>query len=257
MKLLIALIFLAPGLLAQSTYLFDTGRALYEAAQYPSALGRLRASEAAGEDAPLRPLYFAMCFGQAGNWDKVKPLLEPFLKQHPDSAAGWYWMGTAQYHGRLFTSAREAFQRTIAVAPEDSDAWRMLGLAELELAHRNEAHRAWLKAVDLRPRDARAYYLIGRLFYESNHFEDSLGWLSKTLTLDTADFAAMTYLGLSYDGLGKNNEALRCYRAAIKQSLTAYKPYSWAYLSLGKLLRKIGSEEDSSQVLEEGARFGT
>ena len=253
MKFSLAALLVTSYLCAQNAYLFDTGRALYHSEHYAAALEKLKASEAAAEPAPLRPLYRAMCLGQMGRWEQVKPLLEPFLKDHADSEEAWYWTGAALFHQLQFAEARTALHRAVALAPKDADALRVLGMTELESGNRDEAYRSWLKAVEARPGDAKPYYLIGRLFYESNLFAESLDWLSKTLTIAPRDFAAMTYLGLSYEALGKTSEALRCYRAAVAASEAPGKPYPWAYSSLGKLLRKTGSEAEGDRILERGA----
>lgn len=253
MKVGVTALVLTACLSAQNAYLFDTGRALYRAERYAAALEKLTASEAASEPAPMRPLYRAMCLGHLEGWEQVKPLLEPFLKAYPDSEEAWYWLGATLFHQRQFAEARTALQRAVELAPKDADALRVLGMIELESNNRDAAYHAWLNAVDASPKDAKAYYLIGRLFYESNLFAESLGWLSKTLTIAPRDVAAMTYLGLSYEALGKTSEALRCYRAAVAESEAQGKSYPWAYSSLGKLLRKLGSEEEGDLILERGA----
>ena len=253
MKVSLTAVLFTACLCAQDAYLFDTGRALYRSDQYAAALEKLTASEAAGEPAPLRPLYRAMCLGRLGNWEQVKPLLDPFLKNHADSEEAWYWLGASLFHQRQFAEARTAMQRAVALAPKDADALRVLGMIELESNNRDAAYRSWLKAVEASPKDAKPYYLIGRLFYESNLFAESLGWLSTALTIAPQDFAAMTYLGLSYEALGKTSEALRCYRAAVAESKSLGKPYPWAYSSLGKLLGKTDSEAEGDRILETGA----
>jgi tetratricopeptide (TPR) repeat protein len=127
-------------------------------------------------------------------------------------------------------------------------------LADLELKDYNGAYHAWLRAAELNPNDEKVLYYLGRLFYDADLPNEAAAWLRKALTLAPSDYAAMTYLGLSAEALGYDDTALGLYRNAVFESNVQHKPYSWAYLSLGKLLAKRGDPEQALRVLQEGRR---
>lgn len=130
----------------------------------------------------------------------------------------------------------------------------MLGEANLELKNYEAAYRAWLSANKVNPNDAQTAYYLGRLFYEGNAFNEAAAWFREALRLAPNHFAAMTYLGLSAEGLGLQGTAEILYKQAIQESNSQEKPFPWAFLSLGKLLRQNGDEAKALAVLEEGEK---
>jgi Tfp pilus assembly protein PilF len=79
-------------------------------------------------------------------------------------------------------------------------------------------------------------------------------WLRETLRLDPKHFGAMTYLGMCAEHLGHNDAAGRLYQAAIRESKLQGKPFAWAFLGYGKLLRQEGKDSQAIAVLEEAER---
>ena len=65
----------------------------------------------------------------------------------------------------------------------------------------------------------------------------------------------MTYLGLSAEALHFEDTAGRLYRRAIDESKLQSKPYSWAFLSLSKLLRKQGNDQQALSLLEQAEQL--
>ena len=124
----------------------------------------------------------------------------------------------------------------------------------MELKDYDGAYHAWLKAAELNAKDEKTAYYLGRLFFEADLPNEAAAWLRKALALSPDDFAAMTYLGLSAEALGYDDTALGLYRNAVYESNSAKKPYSWAYLSLGKLLVKRGERNEAIRVLQEARR---
>ena len=154
-----------------------------------------------------------------------------------------------------FAAAKSSFQQAIALDPADADAYKGLGLADLELKDYDGAYHAWLKTTSLNPRDAKTKYYLGRLFYDADFPNEAASWLRECLKLAPHDYAAMTYLGLSAEALNFDDTALQLYKNAIAESKTQNKSYSWAFLSLGKLLMKRGEDRQALATLQEGERL--
>jgi tetratricopeptide (TPR) repeat protein len=169
-------------------------------------------------------------------------------------AEDWLAAGKEQFAAHQFSAAEHSFEQAIAANPNSADAYKGLGLAQLELKKYNDAYHAWLKAEHLNPKDAKTKYYLGRLFYEANFPNEAAAWLRETLKLAPNDYAAMTYLGLCAEALSFSDVAVKLYRNAIAQSIADHSPYSWAFLSLGKLLQKRGEADEAFRVLEQGSR---
>ncbi len=166
----------------------------------------------------------------------------------------WYSLGRSQLYRRQFEQARKSAERAVELDPQSVDNFLLLGEANRELNDHNGAYQAWLKANKLNPNDARVTYYLGRLFYEVNVFTEAAAWFRETLRADPKHFAAMTYLGLSAEGLGMSETAEQLYRRAIEESKRQGKPFSWAFLNFAKLLRQRGDEAKSFALLEEGEK---
>lgn len=173
---------------------------------------------------------------------------------HAFGATDWYALGTQQFSAREFVQAENSFQQAIAAGQNPAESYKSLGRAQLELKKYNEAYRAWLKAEALDPKDSQIKYYLGRLFYEADLPNEAAAWFRQALALAPHHFAAMTYLGLSAEALSYPDVALKLYRNAIAESIAAHTPYSWAFLSLGKLLQKRGEADEAFRILEQGAR---
>lgn len=163
-----------------------------------------------------------------------------------------YQKGTRLFEQHHFSEAKEAFNGAIALDALYGDAYRGLGLADLELKDYEGAYHAWLKAVELNPKDQQAKYCLGRLFYDADLPEQAAVWLRQALELNPSDYKAATYLGLCAEALNLDDTAVRLYRSAIAASEAQQKPYSWAFLSLGKYYKKHGEKSQAIAILQQG-----
>jgi tetratricopeptide (TPR) repeat protein len=188
---------------------------------------------------------------------KILPYLLPALlaSQVTGPAHSFYEQGSKSFLARDFARAKDAYTKAIAADPNYADAYRALGMTSTELKDFNGAYRAWLKAVDLNPKDERSKYFLGRLFYEADFPNEGAAWLREALQLSPDDFEATTYLGLCAEALSLDPTAGELYRKAIALSKTQNKPYSWAYVSYGKYLKKHGDDKSAIAILEEGVRL--
>ncbi|MCU1258970.1 MAG: Tetratricopeptide 1 repeat-containing protein [Bryobacterales bacterium] len=177
------------------------------------------------------------------------------VDRQPADPQYWYWLGREQLNQRKFEVARQFAQLAIELDHNYAAAYRLLGEADRELNDYEGAYRAWLGANKLDPLDAQVPYYLGRLFYEADQFSPAAAWFREALRLAPGHFAAMTYLGLSAEGLNINDTAGKLYQAAIEASKSQKKPFSLAFLSLAKLLRQGGDESGALALLEEGERL--
>jgi tetratricopeptide (TPR) repeat protein len=246
---------IGPPAPAQSTVHYQGGFSMFKAGKCDQALAELAESERAREPAPERPLYQGICLARQGEWARAFERLDPFTHSFPGNATGWYWLAQVDLYQKHSAEARVAIQRSIALDSTNPDAYRTLGEIELQLKQYDSAYRAWVQANKLNPGDARTTYYIGRLFYEAEFFNEAASWLRETLKLAPNHFQAMTYLGMCAERLDMPEPAARLYRQAIAASKQQQKPYSWAFLNLGKQLRQLGRNQEALAILEEAERL--
>jgi tetratricopeptide (TPR) repeat protein len=105
---------------------------------------------------------------------------------------------------------REAYERALALRPEDVPA--LLHLAELHLAlgEDEEAYRLFRRTLELSPAEAAAYGGLGRAADALGHYEEAVDHLSRALELQPQATIVHYQLALAYRRLG-NMEAARAH----------------------------------------------
>lgn len=108
----------------------------------------------------------------------------------------------------------------------------------------------WLtKMLEWAPNDSDGWYNLGRAKYNENRFAEAISAFQQCVKLDPKNVKAEDNLGLSFAGLGRNEEAATAYQHAIawqEQSLTKNpRPY----VDLGSLLIDENRSKDAVTLL--------
>jgi tetratricopeptide (TPR) repeat protein len=183
---------------------------------------------------------------QKGLVSQAEKVTRQILRHHQDSAEGHYLLGHI-----LFEEVREKyigeeqkegenFRYEDNVGPSLAamrDAKARESLAELSAGARYHAPSAgdlkivalnylllkdepsaekWLTAsVTLDPQDAQAWYYLGRTKYSQTEYAGAIEAFEHCLKLDPRNVTAEYNVGLSYEGLNQNEEAIQAYQNAI------------------------------------------
>ena len=95
----------------------------------------------------------------------------------------------------------------------------------------------WLtKMLDWAPNDSDGWYNLGRTKYNENRFAEAISAFQQCLKLDSRNVRAEDNLGLSFAGLGRNEEAAAAYRQAIAWQAQSLAKNPRPYMDLGSLL---------------------
>src|SRR5690242_9964018 len=116
----------------------------------------------------------------------------------------------------------------------------------------------WLtQALEWNSRDADSWYYLGRTKYSENRFAEAIRAFQKCLELDPKNIKAEDNLGLSYEGLGKIDEAIAAYQTAIswQEGNGAAGVSAGPYLDLGSLLLDQNRSRDALPPLQRAAEI--
>ena len=91
------------------------------------------------------------------------------------------------------------------------------------------------RSVASNPKDADAWYYLGRTKYNENRFEDAVHAFTRCLELEPGNVKAEDNLGLSYAGLGRDDEAAAAYEKAIAWQERLPQKNAGPFLDLGTL----------------------
>ena len=128
----------------------------------------------------------------------------------PDSFRWAYYLGFVyQMVGKLDLE-RDAFERALALRPEDVPAHLRLAELLLALGENEEAYRRFKLAGELSPAEAAALGGLGRAALALDRPEEAVGHLEKALELQPGATIVHYQLALAYRGLG-DMEAARAH----------------------------------------------
>ncbi len=131
-------------------------------------------------------------------------------------------LATAYFMMQKYDSAAIHFKAVCDLNPNDPDAVNNLGAVYLNSKKYPQAIEQFKKAIALNANYINAYSNLGKAYYTSGQYQPAIDILSKEFQLDPKNGRDLPYIALSYQKLGKMNEA-RQYEAIAKQVYKDFK----------------------------------
>jgi len=108
----------------------------------------------------------------------------------------------------------------------------------------------WLtKMLEWTPNDSDGWYNLGRTKYNENRFAEAISAFQQCLKLDPRNVKAEDNLGLSFAGMGRNEEAGAAYQQAIAWQAQSLAKNPRPYIDLGSLLIDENRPKDAVTLL--------
>lgn len=119
----------------------------------------------------------------------------------------------------------------------------------------SDADKWMTKSVKMDPSDAEAWYSLGRIKYNENRFGEAIHAFHECLQRDGHNVRAENNLGLSYEGLGRVNAAIKAYKTAIGWEPVGGANNAGPFLNLGKIYIEKSRPGDALPFLVDAARI--
>ena len=129
-----------------------------------------------------------------------------------------YSKGIKAQNGRDFKLAENLLKTAILIDPSKKEAHNTLAANYLETNQPRQALLIYEKLLKETPNDINLLIATGNLFYIQKRFDDVVRILKKVLEIEPDHRDAMANLALSYDSLGKTDEALTAYQKAVQSN---------------------------------------
>lgn len=222
---------------------------------------------------------------QQGKVDEAEHIARQYTGSHPESAEGHYLLGfvlfrAIQSHAALEGASEGAqynaldpgladFAKRKAEAslaeytagaryrkPEATDL-KIVALDYIVLGDFPDADKWLTRALQWNPQDAEGWYHLGRTRYSENRFEEAVQAFQSCLKLEPRNVRAEDNLGLTYEGLGKVDQAIGAYENAIawQQENGTAASSAGPYLDLGSLLLDQNRPRDALPYLQRAAEI--
>ncbi len=190
-----------------------------------------------------------------GSWSDAEKVVRGFLETHSASPDGHYLLGYLLFKRKnAKASLAEYTEGAKYRTPSAADFEAIAG--DYVLLHDYPDAAKWFaKAVELDPGNFRVHYFLARALYNENRFEDAVRAFEECLKLDPASVKATDNLGLSYEGLGRMEEAEAAYRLAISRQEGVGDKDPGPYVNLGALLITTGKPEEAVPLLQTAVRL--
>ena len=144
---------------------------------------------------------------EKGETEKAIELLKQAIKNRPDDADAWYYLGLAYNRQGLLYAAHPAFQKVVDLRPQFAAARAHLAYNLLLANNINRAAEEATYAVSLGERTAQMHYVIGEVALRREDYEKALEKADASLELDPDYSSALILRSLALIGLKRPQDS--------------------------------------------------
>ncbi len=168
---------------------------------------------------------------ESGKLPQAETLARQYLEDHQASADAHYLLGYVLFKQDKPKASLAEYDQGARLRAPGALELEVVGADYFLLENYSEADKWLTESLHLNPNNALALYFLGRAKYNEKRFAEAVHFFTEALKVDPNNAKAEDNLGLSYQALGRNEEAITAYRAA-----TARERSSDSYVHLGSLL---------------------
>jgi tetratricopeptide (TPR) repeat protein len=227
-----------------------------------AALACAALMSAAQQIAPLRPglpqtnsLAAAQQLVHDGKFARADAMLRPLIAADPKAAEPRYLLAYALLREDKPAESLKEYTSAAALRSPTAVDLRNVALDYVVLKDLPDADRWMSRALAMDANDAETWYAMGRLRYTQGRYNDALTCFEKTLALNPRSVKGENNLGLAYEALNRNDDAVRAYRTAIAWQKDDPAPSEQPLLNLAILLQHRNQLPEAQQLLEQAAKI--
>jgi Flp pilus assembly protein TadD len=190
-----------------------------------------------------------------GRFAQAEALLRPLIAADPKAAEPRYLLAYALMREDKPADSLKEYTSAAALRTPTATELRNVALDYVLLKDLPDAERWMSRSLAMDSNDAETWYTMGRLHYTQGRYGDALTCFQKTLALNPRSVKGEDNLGLAYEALNRNDEAVRAYRTAIAWQKDDPAPSEQPLLNLAILLLHRNQVEEAEQLLEQAAKI--
>ena len=158
------------------------------------------------------------------------------------------------FEAHQFVIAKAELESALAHCPKDSVRVRTaLAQTQYLLGREAEAEQSLLAALAVDSRDVEALYALGRIYSMQNRFPEAVERLEAVTRLDPAYYKAWDSLGVCYDAMNRDSDALKAFFRALDLVQKDHPKYDWAHADLADFFLRRNENEKAFQLAAEAA----
>ena len=173
-------------------------RLLAATGAFDAAVAHAEEAIAAEPDSPRGLESLASILGDAGDADRLRPVVTRMQEIHPEREETVYYAALASFLGGDLPDAIARAREVIRVNPHHAAAHNLMGAANATLGFRDRAREAFRASLDADPRDPGTYTNLAVLEMESGNQDAAVAYFAESLSLDPGN--EMARAGLAAAG---------------------------------------------------------
>ncbi len=190
-----------------------------------------------------------------GKFAQADAMLRPLIVADPKAGEPRYLLAYILLREDKPTESLKEYTSAAALRAPTAAELRNVALDYVLLKDLPEAEQWMSRALAMDANDAETWYATGRLRYTEGRYSDALTCFEKTLALNPRSVKGEDNLGLAYEALNRNDDAVRAYRNAIALQKDDPAPSEQPLLNLAILLQHRNQLPEAQQLLEQAAKI--
>jgi tetratricopeptide (TPR) repeat protein len=211
-----------------------------------------------GLQSSLRPAIRVQLEQALGSRDyaRAEVLLADEIGRDPKRADLLKLLGHVFFLDGKYLNCAVAMKKADALKGLDEAGRFLLAMSYVRLGRREWSRPELLKLEQSRPDKAIYPYWIGRLEYLDQRFQAAVTRFRQALKLDSRFVRGWDNLGLTYEALGQQEEAIHSYEEATRLNRENLAAASfWPPLNLGSLMLKLDRLSEAETYLRESLKY--
>ncbi len=219
------------------------------------AAALLPRGSAGAQTAAVTPLAEIRALVESEKYTEAEQQARAYLENHKDSADFHYLLGYILFkEQRAKESLAEYTEGAKYKAPSAYDLETVAGDYVL-LKDYPDADKWFTKSAEWNPGNFQVLYYLARTKYNENRFDEAAALFLQCLKLDPKSVKTEDNLGLAYQGLNRNDEAISAFHTAISWQTDSPKKDPGPYLNVGSLLVDLERNNEALSYLLEAAKI--
>ncbi|HEY1337433.1 MAG TPA: tetratricopeptide repeat protein [Bryobacteraceae bacterium] len=160
----------------------------------------------------------------------------------------------AAFDAHQFVIANAELESALARCPQDATRVRIaLAQTQYLLGKEADAEQSLLGALALDGRNVEALYALGRIYLMQNRYPEAVERLQAVTRIDSANYKAWDNLGVCYDAMNRDADALKAFFKALDLVQKDHPKYDWAHANLADFFLRRNENEKAFQLAAEAA----
>jgi tetratricopeptide (TPR) repeat protein len=184
-----------------------------------------------------------------GSLKEAEIAVRQYLDKNANSGNGHFLLGHILFREHKAQASLAEYTQGAKFHDPGAFDLKIVGLDYVLLGSYADADHWLTRSLERDPKDSQAWYYLGRTKYNENRFEEAINAFKQCLRLDPKNVKAEDNLGLSYQGLGRTDDAASAYRNAIAWQTHMLEKHFGPFLDLGSLLLEQDRTEEAISYL--------